>query len=73
MTGITFDGSTHAGADQWQCLPAGEGDWPHVVPRRFLQASEQYLTCSQTFAHFFRQAKERLQIGQIFVGRFGFL
>lgn len=39
----------------------------------FLHASEQYFTCSQTFAHFFRQAKERLQTGQIFVGRFGFL
>lgn len=30
-------------------------------------------TCSQTFSHFFRQAKGRLQTGQTFVGRFGFL
>lgn len=39
----------------------------------FLHASEQYFTCPQTFAHFFRQAKGRLQTGQIFVGKLGFL
>jgi hypothetical protein len=43
------------------------------VTRLFLHASEQYLTCSQTFAHFFRQANGLLQIGHIFVGRFGLL
>jgi hypothetical protein len=40
---------------------------------RFLHASEQYYTRSQTFAHFFLQANGRLQTGQIFVGRLGFL
>jgi hypothetical protein len=43
------------------------------VPRFFLHASEQNLTWSQTFAHFFRHEKGRLQTGQIFTGRFGFL
>jgi len=41
------------------------------VPR--LQASEQYLTSSQTFAHFLRQAIGRPHCTQIFSGRFDFL
>jgi hypothetical protein len=44
-----------------------------AVTRLFLHASEQYFTCSQTFFHFFRQAKGRLHVGHIFVGRFGLL
>lgn len=32
------------------------------------QRAEQYLTSSQTSFHFFRQAKGRLQKGQIFSG-----
>jgi len=35
--------------------------------------SEQYRTCSQNLAHFFRQAKGRLQTGQTLVGMLGFL
>ena len=35
--------------------------------------SLQYFTSCQTFAHFFRQVKGRLQVMQIFCGRFSFL
>lgn len=42
------------------------------VPGFFLHAWEQYRTCSQTFAHFFRHVNGRPQAGQIFVGRLGF-
>ena len=34
----------------------------------FLQRSEQYFTSSQQSAHFLRQVKGRLQVGQIFSG-----
>ncbi len=36
------------------------------------QRSEQYFTSSQTLAHFFRQAKGRLQVRQVFCGRSAF-
>ena len=38
-----------------------------------LHLSEQYLTSSQTRAHFLRQMKGRPQAAQSFWGRFGFL
>jgi hypothetical protein len=38
-----------------------------------LHRSEQVLTASQSFRHFFRQAKCRPQARQIFWGRLGFL
>jgi hypothetical protein len=34
-----------------------------------LHRSEQYLTSSHTFAHFFRQANGRPHTGQVFVGK----
>ena len=37
------------------------------------QRSLQYLTLSQFFSHFLRQAKGRLHTGQVFSGRKGFL
>jgi hypothetical protein len=37
--------------------------------RDLLQRSLQYTTCSQSRAHFFRQAKGRWQTGQVFWGR----
>jgi hypothetical protein len=37
------------------------------------QWSEQYLTSSQTFSHFFRQAKGRPQQAHILVGKSAFL
>jgi hypothetical protein len=40
---------------------------------RLRHALEQYLTRSQSFAHFFRQANGRSQAGHTFVGRFGLL
>jgi len=43
------------------------------VPRLRRQRSEQYLTSSQHFSHFFRQVNERWQTGQIFVGRLDFV
>jgi len=36
------------------------------------QRSEQYLTSSQTFSHFFRQVNGRWQTGQSLVGRSDF-
>jgi hypothetical protein len=36
------------------------------------QRSEQYFTSSQTFSHFLRQTKGRLQTGQVLWGRFSF-
>jgi hypothetical protein len=41
--------------------------------RRFLQASEQYVTCSQTRSHFFRHWNGRPHTGQILLGRLRFL
>jgi len=40
---------------------------------RPLHLWEQYLTCSQTVSHFFRQVKGLPQRSQILVGRFSFL
>ena len=40
-----------------------------VFDLRRRHLSEQYLTSSQQSAHFFRQVKGRLQIGQVFVGK----
>jgi hypothetical protein len=37
------------------------------------QRSLQYFTLSQTFSHFLRQLKGRLQTTQVFCGRNGFL
>jgi hypothetical protein len=37
--------------------------------RAFRQASLQYLTCSQSRSHFFRQVNGRPQATQIFEGR----
>ena len=44
-----------------------------VAFRLSLHASEQYLTSSQTFAHFFRQENGRLQVRHILVGKLSFL
>ena len=38
-----------------------------------LHLSEQYLTCSQTFSHFFRQVNGLPHRTQVFDGRFSFL
>ena len=40
-----------------------------VFDLRRRHLSEQYFTSSQQSAHFFRQVKGRLQIGQVFVGK----
>jgi len=40
------------------------------IPRHL---SEQYITCSQSRAHFLRQTKGRAQQAQIFCGRSAFL
>jgi len=37
------------------------------------QRSEQYLTSSQTFSHFLRHVKGRLQVAQVLVGKSDFL
>jgi hypothetical protein len=41
-------------------------------PRARRQRSEQYLTSSQTFAHFLRQTNGRPQVMQFFCGRSDF-
>ncbi len=44
-----------------------------AASRFFRHVSEQYLTSSQTFAHFFRHENGRLQVRHIFVGKLSFL
>lgn len=54
-------------------LLGGFGAFDLFLPASLRHRSLQYLTCSQTLAHFFRQAKGRLHCKQVFSGRFSFL
>jgi hypothetical protein len=59
-------GLTGAAADEWH---AELRRYPTLLFLWALQASEQYLTSSQTLAHFLRQTNGRLQTKQVFTGR----
>lgn len=65
---ITFDLAKPAVANI-QLVSQNQSKCAHALALFCAQRTLQYLTDTQFFSHFLRQAKERWQIGQIFSGK----